>query len=89
MGTTFKMKCPNCGKQFEWNTGSGFRGVEILHCDKCGKKKEWNHFDMVTDGDLDCKCGGMFTDDAPVRCPKCKKVIEDMEKSTEMKLLWD
>ena len=89
MGKTLKMKCPHCGKLFDWDTGSGFRGVEILHCDKCGKKKEWNHFDMVTDADLDCKCGGMFAADAPVRCPKCKKVIEDVEESTEMKLLWD
>ena len=89
MGETLKMKCPHCGRRFDWNTGSGFRGVEILHCGKCGREKEWNSFDMVTDGDLDCPCSGTFTDEAPVRCPKCGKVIGDVEKSIEMKLLWD
>lgn len=89
MGQTANIKCPYCGKKFEWRVGFGFRGVETLHCDKCGKKKEWNHFDMVTDGDLDCKCGGMFSDDAPVRCPKCKKVIDDYEKNIVEVCCWD
>ena len=24
MRTTLRMKCTNCGKQFDWSTGSGF-----------------------------------------------------------------
>ena len=89
MGRTLDVKCPHCGRKFEWNIGSGFLEVEMLHCDKCGREKEWNKFDMVTDGDLDCKCGGSFTDEAPVRCPECKAVVGDVEKSTETVVLWD
>lgn len=89
MGRTFKIKCSHCGQEFDWYTGSGFLEVEILHCDKCGKEKEWNKFDMVTDGDLDCSCGGMYTDDAPIRCPKCKKEIEDVDSCLVEVMCWD
>ena len=89
MGKTLTLKCPKCGRKFDWSTGSGFLEVETLHCDKCGMEKEWCIHDMVTDGDLDCPCGGMYTDDAPVRCPKCKKVIDDYEKNIVEMCCWD
>lgn len=89
MGTTITLTCPNCGKGFDWSTGSGFMEVEVLHCDKCGKEKEWNKFDMVTDGDLDCPCGGVFTDDAPVRCPKCRAVMDNETIKNGLVMMWD
>ena len=89
MGRTLGIKCPRCGKKFEWSTGSGFLEVAPLHCDKCGKEKEWNKYDMVTDGDLDCPCGGTFTDDAPIRCPKCKTEIADVSDCTQEVLMWE
>ena len=89
MGQTNRIKCPVCGRKFDWNTGSGFLEVETLHCDKCGREKEWNKFDMETDGDLDCPCGGMFTDEASVRCPKCKTEIENVANCTEEVIMWD
>ena len=52
-------------------------------------KNEWNKFDMETDGDLDCPCGGMFTDEASVRCPKCKTEIENVANCTEEVIMWD
>ena len=89
MGQTLNIKCPHCGKKFEWSLGFGDLNIEVLHCNKCGKKKEWNRYDMVTDGDLDCPCGGMFTDDAPVRCPKCKTEIDDVKSCLNEVMCWD
>lgn len=89
MGQTLTIKCPKCGKQYKWSSGPGFIVVETLHCDRCGKEKVRKRSDAFEPGYLECSCGGTFKDDAPVRCPKCKKVIEDVEESTEMKLLWD
>lgn len=89
MGRTLTLKCPHCGRKFDWNTGSGFMEIETLHCDKCGKEKEWNKFDMVTDGDLDCPCGGAFTDEAPIRCPMCKTLIDDETMRDGIVTMWD
>ena len=69
--------------------GCVFAAIEVLHCDKCGKEKEWNKFDMVTDGDLDCPCGGMYTDDAPIRCPKCKSLIDEKTLDEGIVMMWD
>ena len=89
MGQEYTIKCPHCGKKFKWSLGFGDLNIEVLHCTKCGKKKEWNRHDMVTDGDLDCPCGGMFSDDAPIRCPKCKKEIEDVDSCLVEVMCWD
>lgn len=89
MGRTLTIKCPKCGKRFDWRTGSGFLGIETLHCEQCGKEKSRDRKQNPVLGDIECKCGGIFTDNAPVRCPKYKKVVEDVSKHMEGVLCWD
>lgn len=89
MGQTLTIKCPECGNQFKWKSGPGFIVVETLHCDRCGKEKVRKMSETFEPGCLKCSCGGTFTDDAPVRCPKCKNVVDDVDKHLEAVLCWD
>ncbi len=89
MGKTLQIICPKCGEHFDWNTGTGFLGIEMLHCNRCGKEKQINEFDIPYDGDLDCECGGVFTENATIRCPKCQTKIDKKTKSNATFLLWD
>lgn len=75
MGSYTKIKCPGCGKVYEWSEGEGFT-TRILHCDRCGKKKQMKLNAKYAVEDLVCKCGGSFSEDAPIRCPECKAVFE-------------
>lgn len=75
MGSYTKIKCPRCGKVYEWSEGEGFT-TRILHCDRCGKKKQMKLNAKYAVEDLVCKCGGSFSEDAPIRCPECKAVFE-------------
>lgn len=89
MGQTLLIKCPKCGNNYRWNAGPGFIVVETLHCDRCGQEKTIKKTDTFEPGDYYCKCGGMFTDDAPVRCPQCGTVVENVKEHLEGVMCWD
>ncbi|MCF7911900.1 MAG: hypothetical protein K9M99_05195 [Candidatus Cloacimonetes bacterium] len=42
MGSGYKARCLDCGKEFMVSEGPGFHTV-ILHCDKCGKETGIGH----------------------------------------------
>lgn len=63
--------------------------METLHCDRCGKEKRRKLSDAWGPEDRECRCGGVFLEDAPVRCPKCGTVVEEIEEHLEGVMCWD
>ena len=76
MGQLLKFKCKTCFSEFDWNDGGGFT-FNILHCDKCGKEKKAKTKQDIPESKLkftNCKCGGKYLLNAPIRCSKCKMI---------------
>jgi hypothetical protein len=77
MGIEYTYECTECGFDGIWSEGGGF-SFDILHCDTCANEKE---IKLDADGNsvkayrTKCKCGGLFTKDAPARCKSCKTPI--------------
>lgn len=75
MGTAFDAICSDCGARFQVSDGAGMTAMP-LHCDICGKE-HWVEHDagvpLTKIGEPPaCKCGGIFKEDAPARCPECR-----------------
>ena len=86
MGSLILGKCSQCGHEFEYSTIGGFN-FAIVRCTLCDNAKSisWDeHSEKKEHGR--CKCGGLFTNDALVRCPNC---YSDKIKELEIKLMFD
>ena len=72
MGEMKNGKCKQCHHKFEFATIGGFT-FAIVRCTQCDEAKSvsWEEHKKSNEHGK-CKCGGMFTNDAVVRCPKCK-----------------
>ncbi|MHA1610600.1 MAG: hypothetical protein ACTSVZ_03870 [Promethearchaeota archaeon] len=71
MGRVFGAKCKACGEKFDYSEGGGFN-FAIIQCDSCFRSKDvsWEEKDSKLEHGS-CSCGGIFRNDATVRCPKC------------------
>ena len=89
MGTINKIKCHQCGYEFERRYGIGILGRGTLYCDKCGKATNvdfsygWNPLDP-------CECGGTYDAAAMGTCPQCHALIskEDIDANADI-IQWD
>src|SRR5262249_28098274 len=82
MGSIFQATCKTCQHSFCASQGGGFDFVE-LRCCRCGQSKviedegNWDtyppdeYYRRIEEVAVTCHCGGRFTFDAPLRCPKC------------------
>lgn len=73
MGKSYGAICHVCDTHFEVNEGSGMIAMP-LHCDRCGREWWWEFGPQGPVGEPEappCVCGGLFTEEASPRCPKC------------------
>lgn len=71
MGEIKLGRCLTCESKFEYSIIGGFN-FAIVRCNSCDQVKSisWDeHSQDKVHGA--CHCGGFFTNDARVRCPKC------------------
>jgi predicted amidophosphoribosyltransferase len=87
MGCLYKIICPNCGKEFEWNEGPG-AVADVLHCDKCGKEL-WTTEPMLEFEHITCACGGTFDKEVPIICPHCRQELNKPRKYIKDAVMWD
>ncbi|MBO4587580.1 MAG: hypothetical protein J5711_01585 [Bacteroidales bacterium] len=87
MGCLYKIKCPNCGEDFEWNEGPGAI-ADVLHCDRCGKEL-WTTEPMMEFEYIQCPCGGTYDKEVPIICPHCHQELSKPRKYIKDAVLWD
>jgi hypothetical protein len=98
MGHSIGCICNQCGRRWEDQVGGGMSYM-LLRCEKCGatsslsfdrfeKMPIFNFNDETTPkkngkNPYNCKCGGNKTEEAPLRCPKCKSLDYREDESFE------
>ena len=86
-GITYQVKCPFCGREFEWSDGVGQR-VDVLHCDKCGREL-WTTERLLEFENIKCPCGGYFDKEVPIICPSCRIELSNPRDNVINAIRWD
>ena len=85
-GITYRIKCPCCGREFEWSDGVGQR-MEVLHCDKCGREL-WTTERNSEYLNIKCTCGGYFDKEVPIICPYCNREVNKPREFIKEAIMW-
>ncbi|MFC1705776.1 hypothetical protein ACFL59_03015 [Planctomycetota bacterium] len=93
MGVGYEASCTDCGHRFTVMEGGGFE-LLFMYCSRCGDTLEIDMENPPPEWDPSTSsagvhegCGGRFTEDPVLRCPKCRSRKCDPDRDGGF--LWD